>query len=497
MRAAAPKETPPDAANIGGRNHDRTKWRDSTASHSEMQPGCISSRATQPWILERGDHAELAEMLLEDLRAEAPVVYTEGAWWSYDCTLGIFARVEPPRLSAHLQGYAGRMVSRGENKPPSPLRLNANDVRGAIKLASDLAFEGDFFASATRGVVFADRFIDVTPDGIVTHPHSPHFRARFAYPFAFKAGASPDRFLRFLAEIWADSSLPEADAITEIEAKASLIQEFLGVCILGLATRFQKALVFRGDGANGKSALSAIVEACMPPGSVCSIPPQDMAQEYRRAMMAGKLLNIVAELPEADILDSESWKSTIAGDSTTGRPIRGEPFAFRPVAGHIYSANRLPGTTDQTFGFWRRMIVVSFPRIFRPEEQDPTLAERIIAAERPKIVSWALEGARRALAAGRYTIPPSASDEIERWKRAADQVLAFAEERLERLPLDASVWEWMPASKVYGAFREWTADNGHRPMAANKFGERMRLIGFEARKSDGVNRYPVRLRGVV
>ncbi len=35
-------------------------------------------------------------------------------------------------------------------------------------------------------------------------------------------------------------------------------------------------------------------------------------------MLAGKLLNIVSELPEADILDSESWKSIVAGDTTTG-----------------------------------------------------------------------------------------------------------------------------------------------------------------------------------
>src|SRR5690606_4347260 len=146
VRAAAPKETPPDAANIGGRNHDRMKWCDSTASHSEMQPGCISSRATQPWILERGDHAELGEMLLEELRAEAPVVYAEGAWWAYGADRGIYTQIEPPRLSSRLQRYAGAPVLTTGDKPPRPLRLNANDVRGAIKLASDLAFEGDFFA---------------------------------------------------------------------------------------------------------------------------------------------------------------------------------------------------------------------------------------------------------------------------------------------------------------------------------------------------------------
>jgi P4 family phage/plasmid primase-like protien len=437
----------------------------------------------------RGDHVELAESLLADLNAEAPHVNTDGRWCGYQEDRGIFVHVEPSRLSATVQSYAGQKVAKGEDKEPRPLRLNASDVHGTLRLAADLASVPDFFTHAPRGVVFADGFVEVTPTGIVRKGHSPDHRARFAYPFPYDGKAFPFEFWKFLRSVFAN------DDDDECAAKICLLQEYIGVALLGLATKYQKALVFEGDGANGKGVCSSIMERCMPPGSVCAIPPQDLGQEYRRAMLAGKLLNIVSELPEADILDSESWKAIVAGDTTTGREIRKEPFTFKPVAGHVYSANRLPGTTDQTHGFWRRLLVLRFGRVFAEHEQDPTLADRIVEAERPAIVAWALDGAQRVLATGRYTVPPSSAEAVESWQRASDQVRAFVEERCDRLAMDVSPGLGEAAGDLYRAYRGWATDNGHRPMASNKFGERMRLLGLEAhRGAKGARTYPVTLR---
>lgn len=433
----------------------------------------------------RGDHVELAGRLVADLQIDAPVVHTDARFYRYEKILGIFENVEPSRLSTHVQGFAGAPVVQGEKKPRA-LCVRSHDVRGVVGLAADQLNDPEFFDAATPGIAFENGFVSVSSAGTTLKPHSPKHRARYAYPFAFEQGARPERFLNFLGQVFRG----DADRAEKIE----LIREFFGVALLGQSTKFQRALVLHGAGANGKSVASQVLEHCAPPGSVCSIPPQDLAQEYRRAMLAGKLLNLVAELPEADILDSESWKATVAGDSTTGREIHKAPFTFKPRAGHLYSANRLPGTADQTHGFWRRLMVVSFERVFTPEEQDPRLADSLMV-ERSQIVGWALEGAERVFKRGGYTIPASTASALDAWRVASDQVLAFVEDQLERIEVQGPVSAGLRGVALYEEFKRWSVDNGHRPMASNKFAERLKILGISGHRTKSGMVYPVRLRG--
>ncbi|MBI3206675.1 MAG: hypothetical protein HYZ29_34380 [Myxococcales bacterium] len=459
---------------------ERNRIRDCSAAQQDRRP---RSPRTNPGAFDRGDHVEIAERLIAMLRAETPLVFADGAFYRYEKARGVFVVVPPSRLSQIVQGFAGLGVK--TDKKPRPLRLKAHDVQGAIKLAADRVTDDSFFAGARKGVAFEDAFVEVTAKRIVAREHSPDHRARFCYSFSFEREAHPVKLLAFFAEVFRDD-------VDRIE-KVKLLQEYLGVCLLGLATQYQRVIVNVGDGANGKGVLGAVAEGCMPAGSVCSIAPQDVGQEYRRAALAGKLLNIVSELPESDILDSESWKAVVAGDTMTAREIRKAPFTFRPVAGHIYSANRLPGTTDQTHGFWRRLLVVTFNRVFSEAEQKARLAEHILAAERPAIVAWFLAGAQRVIASGGFTLPNSATAAKSRWQALADQVRAFAEECLAPLPLDAPTHDWARAEPLYHAYRGWAVRNGHHPVASNTFAERMRLLQLARKRTNTGAVYPVRL----
>ena len=429
----------------------------------------------------RGDHVEIAERLAERLRVVGEVVHDDGATWQYNDEKHVFEVVAHSRLSQIVQSFAGCAV-KGEKRP---LKISAGSVAGSITLAGHLLCKPSYFAEAPAGVVFADAFVEVTATGIMPREHSPAHRARFAYAFPFHAEPRPDRLLAFLAEVFQ----PDAD----VAEKIGLVQEFVGAAMLGLSTRYQRTVTKLGAGANGKGVLATIIESAMPPGSCVAIAPQDFGDEYRAAMLAGKLLNIVSELPEADILDSEAFKAIVAGDARTARHIRQAPFSFRPVAGHLFAANRLPGTADQTHGFWRRMLVLTFNRVFLESEQDPELAKRIIDNELPAIVSWFVVGAQRVLARGGYIIPPSSTKAVEAWRRNADQVRAFVDARTTPLPVGADFREGERAEYLYSAYRRWAEQNGHRAMASNKFGERMGQISLASKRTMTGAFYPARL----
>jgi putative DNA primase/helicase len=249
--------------------------------------------------------------------------------------------------------------------------------------------------------------------------------------------------------------------------------------------------VSEGKGANGKGVTTTIMVAAMPPGSTTAIPPQELGNEYRRAMLAGKRLNVVNELPEADIIDSEAFKAIVAGDPIVGRHIRQPPFTFAPVAGHFFAANRLPGTNDLTHGFWRRLIVLTYNRAFTADpERNPHIAKEIVEAELPAIVAWFLDGAVRLTRERAYTLPASHAKALEDWRRNADQVALFVEECTR--PLGANEpSSGEAASDVYAAYRQWATASGHRPVASNKFGARMTEIGKAAKHTMHGNRYPI------
>jgi putative DNA primase/helicase len=313
------------------------------------------------------------------------------------------------------------------------------------------------------------------------HDHSPEHRARTGYPFTYDR-RSPTRFLAFLESVWRD----DADK----DEKIALVQEFGGACLIGNATTYQRAIVSKGAGANGKGVTTQILVAAMPPESTTAIPPQEMGNEYRRAMLAGKRLNVVNELPEADIIDSEAFKAVVAGDPIVGRHIRQPPFTFQPVAGHFFAANRLPGTNDLTHGFWRRLVVLEFNRSFTTDPaRNPHLAREIIDTELPAIVSWLLEGAVRLMREREYTVPASHSQAVAEWRRNADQVAQFVEERTRPLGAGEALGEG--ASDLYAAYRQWAIQNGHRPVAANKFGSRMSDLGRPSEHTKHGNRYPL------
>lgn len=417
----------------------------------------------------RGDHVELAEALIHRLRPDGELVFADGELHQYDAARGIYVPVPRHEQSCIVQSFAGMWVSAGEGKKPPPLKIRDTDVRGSLKCAWDLVAQPEFFAQAPSGIVFADCFVQVTAQGIFTLANGPERRAKFGYPFGYVPNAMPQQFCQFLASVFAND--------LEMQPKSELLLQYAGASLLGFVTRFQRAIVCKGEGANGKSVLLKILEAAMPAGSTCAVAPQTWDDEYRIAMMAGKRLNLLSELPEADILASEKFKAIVAGDSTTGRSPYKEPFTMYPVAGHIFAANRLPATSDQTHGFWRRLIVIEFLRIFLEHEQVKDLENIIIAAELPAIVSCLVQAGQRALAQGTLTVPASSERATLDWRENADSVAAYLVERC--VPLQAHELDDVGtyATELYQDFRRWAVTNGHRPLAKNTFGTRLRSLG--------------------
>jgi len=273
----------------------------------------------------------------------------------------------------------------------------------------------------------------------------------------------------------------------------------MGAALFGDVVRCQAGLVLVGEGSNGKSVLLATLRRLFPPEVTESIEPQLWGNVFHLAELLRCRLNLVNEMPEAELAASEKFKAVLSGDPVHAAQKHRTPFTFAPRAGHVFACNRLPGTQDQSHGFWRRWVVLTFDRVFADHAQERDLVDKL-ATEIPGIVvRLAVAAVRLRDRAWKLQIPATSELAKHVWRAETDQVAQFL------LDKDAmkTLWDenahrawhprkprpdprWTRGKHLYAAFARWARDHGHRGLSATKFGKRAgQLLRWDDRK-DGV-----------
>jgi len=446
---------------------------------SEGGPGGINPTAPR---FQLGSDVEYADAVCEDLECGGErMVYDRETLWRYAPDMGLWRPIDNNAIHSIFRQYDGEWVvtgvDRNGNPKEAPLKVTTRLMNDVTTMLHRGRYRKGWLDEQTDGIVFADCFIKVTSDGVQRLDFSPEYRQTAGLPFEFIPGREPTRFLQMLEECWQGAD--------DIEARIQLFREWLGAALCNRATVYQKGLILVGGGANGKSTVQEIVKALFPRNTVTAVNPQDMADEYRRAMLAESRLNVVAELPEADILSSEAVKAMISGDLVVGRHIRQAPFEYHPRAAQLFSANSLPGVRDMTPGFWRRWLILEFCREFKEYEQDRHLAGRIISNELPELASWSLEGAAALARRGHYQAPSSSVDAVANWRQTADQVAMFLADRVDTTLDDGATLPdntWTPSGELYNFYVQWATSAGHKQLSQVKFAKRLSACGLEKRR---------------
>jgi hypothetical protein len=274
---------------------------------------------------QRGDHVELAGHMLARLHAEdrASVVGDEGELFRYSPATGLWAIVSHGEQSRIAQSFAGAaVVGRTE-----PLRVSAFDVRGAMTLAQDQVAQPGYFSAMPAGLAFANGFVSVSQTGTEIASHSPVHRARHGFDFDYVRDSPIPLFLRFLDDLFRRRRRQEREDRRAPGARWSLAAWYRHDLP---EVRHLRRLWGRRKIRAGEDHLRVF-----PSGTVEAVPPQEFREEYWLAMLAGTLLNVVAELPAANTLASEAFNAIVAGDLTAGRTDSAGPV-------HIQTTRRSP-----------------------------------------------------------------------------------------------------------------------------------------------------------
>ncbi|MDB1939146.1 DNA primase family protein [Clostridium tertium] len=184
-------------------------------------------------------------------------------------------------------------------------------------------------------------------------------------PVNFIKGAKCSQFLDALREI-----------VCGDERLLMCIQEIFGYTLIN-NTKAERAFYFVGVGANGKSFLADIITQIVGKTNTSSVPLSRFSQKFGTESMINKSVNIANENEFGNAISSENLKIFASGDMTNMQRKYKEDLIYKSTCKLIFLLNRLPDTLDNTHGYYRKILIVPFNRIFKQEEMDRNLKEKV------------------------------------------------------------------------------------------------------------------------
>lgn len=429
-------------------------------------------------IFQRTEDLELADCIYESFGdAPHPAWHGDGIR-QFNPKTGIWEFFGHHALRRIAFSAVGAVTTQGKE-----VSISNSKVRGAIEvLASKAGADQESpFETAPAGVVVGNHFISYClENGLrIDKPSPKHYAIhRIEHDISSQViefwksdedqGRPPLRppvftetFLKRSLTRPLEEDEDQKSLDSEIETKIITIGTWIGLALLGACTMEATALVLYGKGSNGKSVLTSLVTDLFGANRTAHLSPQAMKERFSRAQLFGCAVNVVSEMPETELLASDTLKAVISGDRIEVERKHKDPFAFKPRCAHIFATNTLPASRDRSHGLWRRLVPIEFHHIFTEKDKDRSLINKL-RDEYDLLVAWCLDLARQYFLRGGYQF----NDKINVWRMAwrseVDAVANFTQENLELVP---TTKEGSSIKEIWELFLTWCMDNGQHGSA--------------------------------
>ena len=291
----------------------------------------------------------------------------------------------------------------------------------------------------------------------------------------YNPSAKAPRWEKFLKEV-----LPDTKFHTSLK-------RFSGYLLYnGLFTHVPNITIFVGDGNNGKGVFLSTLEDILGESNYSTVMLQDIKRRFGNLDLITAMLNIAGDLPNKPITDTGFLKAITGGDPVPFEPKYKKPFKKKVNVKHVFSANELPKTGDKSYGFYRRWLIFIFPKIFKGDEIDPWLREKL-SKEKEGIFNWMLEGLREFLRELDFAYPLSVEEVRDIYETASNSLLRFLQEECEESPGDV-----ISVDEFYKLYTMWCAEKSLTPLkSSGEVSKQITSLGTYIERPSN----PVRIRG--
>lgn len=328
-----------------------------------------------------------------------------------------------------------------------------------------------FTVTTSRRINFNNGVLDLDKMELV--PHSIDFGFRYVLPYDYDSEAKAPRFEKFMQEI-----------MRERQELCDILLEYAGYCFSNDTCWTQKALIMTGEGANGKSTLMNVLRSLAGKENYASLTLSDLKAETNRQQLDGRLFNLAEETPTYAMAESSLFKNLVSGGETTVKMLYKQPYTIANKCKLMFACNELPKTKDTTKGFFRRLLIVPFDRVFEGEERDSFLEEKLMQ-ELPGIFNLVIRGYKRLKKQRGFSEADAVAKEIEQYRLELDTVALWFDRCVEDSKIATCEGAPLQLSKLYAGYKFFTENNGEKPEVYTTFGKRMmKLVSHYGKRTD-------------
>ena len=256
--------------------------------------------------------------------------------------------------------------------------------------------------------------------------------------------------------------------------------------------------VHHGQGGNGKDVYTLTLIEML--GTYAGTASTELFLERKNETISNDLadtkgvrLLIASETKEGRHLDEALVKLMTGGGYITARRLHENNVTFKPVFTPFLLTNHKPIIKGIDKGIWRRLKLIPWDHDFMldPDKKDKNVVLSELRNELPGILNWCIAGLSDRLHNG-LNCPIEVTEATEQYRATSDILGQFIEECCI-VGRDHEVVK----GELYTRYEQWMKDENHYPQASNKFSEKLKERGFEARKSGGTRFWRgIRLRTV-
>lgn len=281
--------------------------------------------------------------------------------------------------------------------------------------------------------------------------HSPDYYSTVQLPFEYSTASPTPVFDRFMEDITCGD-----------KDMQMLLQELCAYCLCN-STAGEKAFFIFGKGLNGKSCFARLLQLLVGESNYSSASLTALNSTFGLASLVNANVNIAAENNSGRV-NSEIFKAIVSGDVVEVNRKYRDAINVKLHTKLVLLFNELPDSTDLTYGYFRKIILIPFKKTVSKEEIDVDLINKL-EKELSGIFHWAVEGLKRLRANNyQFTTCQACEDALEAYKQTLNPVASFFEETF-KVEEGSSIRK----SEIYLAYIKYCNDNACELLQCQRF----------------------------
>ena len=319
--------------------------------------------------------------------------------------------------------------------------------------------------------------INIETGEVELKAHAPTDYNTVRLPYIYNPKAKADNWLKFIDDITAGNK----------EAQATL-QEFPGYALLP-HNIFQKCLLLKGGGANGKSVYTDVISEVFGglgddgKGYVSHVEPGKFREQFRLMPFMYSFINVSSDT-ETDLKGAEGvFKRIVAGEILEDSYKFRDNVQFATRTKLMMCCNNFPVTGDTSEGFMRRFLIVEFPMHYVSNPRPHTNERKIdyslkakLLQELPGIFNWIVQGMQRLIRQNGFTASQRELKLLQEFRCVNNHVFAFVEENMHIFFNEDSSGKRINKRDIFRAYIAWCEGEYIQPISAHRFYSNLRGV---------------------